>query len=98
MIASSITSSGTSLAPASTIKTASSVPLTVKCILLFSLSSAFGLMINFPSTSPTCTDPVGPAKGISEIESAKDDPNIASTSGATSGSTESAVATTDTSL
>ena len=97
MIASSIVSSGTSFAPASTISTASSVPETVRLIRDFSLSSAFGLMMKLPSTRPTCTEPVGPINGISDIESAKLEPSIASGSGATSGSTESAVAITQTS-
>ena len=98
IIASRICSSGTSLAPASTIKTASSVPETVRWRSLFSLSSWLGLIINLPSTSPTKTEPVGPRKGMSEMERAKEEPSIASGSGLTSGSMESAVATTTTSL
>ena len=55
-------------------------------------------MTYLPSTIPTTTEPVGPAHGISEILSATDEPNIASGSGAISGSTDNAVATTVTSL
>ena len=51
-----------------------------------------------PSTSPTTTEPVGPPQGISEMESATEEPIMARGSGLTSGSTESAVATTTTSL
>ena len=47
---------------------------------------------------PTTTEPVGPAHGISEMLSAMELPSIASGSGAISGSTERAVATTVTSL
>ena len=98
MIASSISCSLTCFAPASTMRIASFVPETVRCILDFSLSSSVGLMIYLPSTIATRQEPVGPWKGMSEMLSAIDEPSIAIGSGATSGSTESAVAITVTSL
>ena len=97
-IAPSISSSLTSLAPASTIITASRVPATVRLRRLFSRCSQLGLRMYSPSTSATLTAPVGPAKGALLIDSAMDEPFMATTSGATSCSTESTVAMTCTSL
>ncbi len=85
-------------APASTIKIASAVPETVKSNKLCSLSVRLGLIINLSSIKPTTTLPVGPEKGMSLIDSAMLLPSIASGSGITSGSTDSAVATIETSL
>ena len=93
-----MSSSEISLAPASTIMIASLVPERFSASVLFSFSASVGLMTYSPSTIPTTTLPVGPAKGMSEMDSAMEEPSIASGSGAISGSTESAVATTLTSL
>ena len=89
MIASNISSSGTSLAPASIITTLFALDATVSSRSLFSLCSAVGLMTISPSTSPTNTLETGPFHGISEIESAMDAPIRPVTSGEQSGSTES---------
>ena len=97
-IAFNIVSSDTSWAPASTIIIASFVPDTTKCISLFSLCSALGFTTNSPSTKPIQTDPVGPLKGMSDIDNATDEPIIATISGVQSWSTERTVATTWTSF
>lgn len=55
-------------------------------------------MINSPLTNPILTAPVGPAKGISETQSAADEPIMAGISGELLVSTDSVVATTCTSL
>ena len=86
------------LAPASTIIMASFVPDKERCNLDFSLCSLSGLMTYLPSTKPTTTEPVGPAKGISEIERAIEEPTIPHTSGGMLVSTLSTVAMTVTSL
>ena len=97
-MARSISSSGTSLAPASTMSTASLVPLTVRCKVLFSRWAASGQSTNSPSTQPTTTVPVGPPQGMSLTERAAEEPIIAGTSGGMSLSTLRQVATTCTSL
>ena len=97
-IASNITSSGTSFAPASIIAIFSSVPATVNVKSDTFLCSSVGFITIFPSTNPTFTAAVGPPNGISEIESAADAPIIAATSGELSCSTERTVATTTTSF
>ena len=97
-IASSINASGISSPPASTIIIASLVPDTTRWRELFSLCSAVGLTTNAPSTNPIKTDPVGPLKGISDIDKAIDDPIIATISGVQSWSTDKTVATTCTSF
>ena len=97
-MASSINSSLTSFAPASTIRIASFVPLTVKSILLLSISATVGLIINLPSTYPTLTAPVGPSNGMSLTVNAIELPSIASGSGGISTSTDKGVAIIDTSL
>ena len=98
MIASSMSLSETSFAPASTIMIASLVPATVKSISDFILCSYVGLMISSPSTLPTFTDPVGPSQGMSDVARATDEPIIAATSGEQSWSTLIATATTETSF
>ena len=72
---------GCATAPASTIMTASFVPETVRFRRLFSRCSELGLMIYSPSMRPTCTPAIGPLKGISDMHSARDAPNIAVISG-----------------
>ena len=94
----SIFSSGTSFAPASTIMMASLVPATVRCRSLFSRSATVGLSTSSPSTRPTTTEPVGPAKGISDTHRAMEEPSIAGISGEQSLSLDRTVATTLTSL
>ena len=81
MIASNITSSGTSFAPASTMLTASFVPATVKSISDASNSSTVGFNTNSPSIRPTITPAIGPSNGISEIDNDNDDPIIAEIAG-----------------
>ena len=98
LIASNITSSGTSFAPASIIAIFSSVPATVNVKSDTSLCASVGFITILPSTNPTFTAAVGPPNGISDIESAADAPIIAATSGELSCSTESTVATTTTSF
>ena len=70
-------SSDNSLAPDSTMLMACLVPATVNSRRDCSACSWLGLMMIWPSTYPTCTPAIGPSNGISEIESAKDEPNIA---------------------
>ena len=97
-MAPSITSSERIFAPASTIIIASSVPDTVRLSSEFSSSSSDGLITYSPLIYPTLTAPVGPWNGISEIESATEEPFIAKISGGFSLSQESTVAITCTSL
>ena len=79
--ASRISASGISLAPASTMRIASSVPATMRSRSEASVrSSSHGLMTNFPSILPIRTAPTGVANGMSEIMSAADAPFMASTS------------------
>ncbi len=92
-MASNISSSGTSFAPASTIIMAESVPATAKSISESFFSSSFGSIINLPFTLPTYTPATGPSKGISEIHKAKEAPNIPVISGVLSGSTDITVDT-----
>ncbi len=77
----SIVSSSTWFAPASTIIIASCLPATVRCNRLASSCSTVGLRIGLPSTCPTITLAIGPSKGISEIDSANEAPNMAAISG-----------------
>ena len=79
--ASSISSSDTSFAPASTILIAYLVPATVKSISDTSSSLGVGFIINLPSILPTLTPAIGPSKGILDIHVESDDPNIAVSSG-----------------
>ncbi len=91
-------SSGNSFAPASIIAILSIVPATNKSNSVSLLCSSVGLITNSPSTYPTFTAAVGPPNGISDIESAKDVPIIAHTSGELSISTDNTVAVTTTSF
>ncbi len=68
--ASSIVSSSTSLAPASTIEMASAVPATTRSSSDSSVSCRVGLMMNSSPISPMRTAPTGPSNGSSEIISA----------------------------
>ena len=97
-IASNITSSGISFAPASIIAILPSVPATVNVKSDTFLCSSVGLITIFPSTKPTFTAAVGPPNGISEIDNAAEAPIIAATSGELSWSTERTVQTTTTSF
>ena len=60
---------------------ASLVPATVRSISDFSNSSGVGFIINSPSILPTFTPAIGPLNGILEIDTAKDEANIAVNSG-----------------
>ncbi len=97
-IASSITSSGTSSAPASIITIFSIEPATVRLRWLFALCSSVGLSTISSSTRPTLIPAIGPFQGISEIEIAIDVAIIPVISGEQSGSTARTVITTDTSF
>ena len=77
---------------------ADSVPASDKLILDLFLSSSLGFMIYFPSINPTSTEPVGPSKGMSEIERAIEEPIMATISGEWSWSTHNTVATICTSF
>ena len=79
--ASNMTPSFTCFAPASTMLIASCVPATVKSRSDFSCSSADGFITNSPSTLPTLTPAIGPSNGILEIDTARDEPSIAASSG-----------------
>ena len=68
----SIVASDNSLAPASTIMTASAVPATTRCNSLLSIVSKSGLTTNCPFTRPILTPATGPWKGMFEIASAAD--------------------------
>src|SRR5438876_1029119 len=83
-------SSDTSLAPDSTIKTASSVPAMTSSSDDSTCSAVVGLAISLPSTMPTRTAPTGPPNGIPARQSAADAPFRASTSGSFSWSAETA--------
>ena len=87
-IASSIVSSGTSLAPDSTMSTASSVPAMMRSRVEVARSAAVGLATSRPSTWPTRTAPTGPPNGMPERQSAAEPPFIARTSGSFCASAE----------
>ena len=74
------------------------VPAKVKFNKLFSLCASVGFITTSPSTYPTETEPVGPPKGISDIDNAADEPIIAQTSGEQSGSTDNTKQSTTTSF
>ena len=93
-----ISSSETSLAPASIMAMRSSVEATVTAIWLTLRWAALGLMINSPSTRPTETPEMGPFQGISEMDRAMEVPMRAAISGELSWSTDITVQTMDTSL
>ena len=69
------------LAPASIIITFLLVEATVNCKSPSFHCDCDGLMINSPSTKPTCVIAHGPSNGISEIHVAIAEPNIATISG-----------------
>ena len=87
--ASRISASGTSLAPHSTIRTASSVPATTRSMSAVRSCSSVGLTTKLPSTLPMRTAPTGVGYGMSEIISAADAPFIARMSYVWTWSTES---------
>ena len=87
-MASIMTSSLTSLAPASIIITLSLVEATVRARSDLDFSDDVGLKTNSPSTRPTIVAAHGPSKGMSEMLVASDEPSIARTSGGQSGSTD----------
>jgi hypothetical protein len=88
--ASTITASGISPAPASTITMASSVPATSRLSWLFVLRSAVeGLTTQAPSQYPTRTAPTACSKGMSEITRAVDAPMMDRVSESFSRSAES---------
>ena len=97
-IPSSITSSLSSLAPASTIMMASLVPATYRLRSETLRSSSLGMSTYSPLTRPTRTAPVGPFHGISLTAIATEEPIMAGISGWTSCSMERMVTTTCTSL
>ncbi len=92
-MASAITSSGRSLAPASTIMIASRVPDTMRSSSESASSVKVGLTTNSPSIRPTRTAPTGPANGISLIVRAADAATVPRTSGSFSWSVERTVTT-----
>ena len=75
--ASRISASGTSLAPHSTISTASSVPATTRSMSVVRSCSSVGLTTKLPSILPMRTAPTAVGYGTSEIISAADAPFIA---------------------
>ena len=91
MSASTISGSGTSFAPPSTITIASFVPATTMFMSLSASSALVGLQINEPPTLPTLTAARGPSKGMSETMSAAEDAVSESTSGSKSASAENTV-------
>ena len=87
--AATITSSGTSSAPASTIRMASRVPAMRRSRSDLSISAKVGLAMNWPSTRPTRTAATGPFQGMSEIIMAADAALMARMSNGFSASAES---------
>ena len=92
-MASAMTSSGRSLAPASTIMIASRVPETIRSSSDSSTWLKVGLTTNSPSIRPIRTAPTGPANGISLIVRAADAATVPRTSGSFSWSVERTVMT-----
>ena len=82
-----MSSSETSFAPLSTILMACFVPATVNSISVCSACSTVGFKTYSPFTRPTSTPAIGPSNGISEIDSAKEEPSIAAIAGEQSVST-----------
>ena len=93
-----ISSSDTSLAPASIMAMRSSVEATVTAIWETFRWAEVGLMTNSPSTRPTETPEMGPSQGTSEMDRAMEVPIRAAISGELSCSTDMTVHTMDTSL
>ena len=75
--ASRISASGISLAPASTIRMASSVPETTRSRSAVRRSSSFGLTTKLPSILPIRTAPTGCGNGMLETISAAEAPFMA---------------------
>ena len=94
----SMTSSDTSLAPASTIVMASIVPHTIRSRSESSICVISGLTLICPSMRPMRTAPTGPKKGSGEMVSAAEAPLMASVSWLCSPSIESTVPMICTSL
>ncbi len=93
-----MSSSETSLAPASIMAMRSSVEATVTAIWLTFRWAEVGLMTNSPSIRPTETPEMGPFQGMSEMDRAMEVPMRAAISGELSWSTDMTVATMDTSF
>jgi hypothetical protein len=97
--ASRISASGISLAPASTIRMASSVPATIRSrserpsAPSASRDSSSGLTTKLPSILPMRTAPTGVGSGMSEIISAVEAPFIARMSYGWTWSIDSGIAT-----
>ena len=81
MMASNISSSVTSFAPASIMTTFFSDAATVSSSVDTARCAAVGLTTYSPSTIPMKAPPIGPFHGISEMERATDAPIIAVISG-----------------
>ena len=96
--ASTITSSETSLDPASTIMMASAIPATIRSSRLSSCSAYVGLTTSSSSMRPIRHAPIGSSYGMSEMVRAADAPMIPRMSIGFSISTESALAMIWTSL
>ncbi len=98
--ASRIVSSGISMAPASTIVSASFVPTTIRSSVLspVSIAASVGLMTSSSSIRPMRTAPTGPRNGSGETISAAEAPLMQRMSCAVTRSAESVVQTTCTSL
>jgi ribonuclease J len=97
-IASSITSSGISFAPASIIIIFSLSAERVTYMRLCLRCSAVGFIITLPSMYPRIIPPIGPLKGISEMHNAVIVPIIEANSGELSCSTDNTILTIDTSF
>ena len=91
--ASRISASGISLAPASTIRMASSVPETTRSRSAVRRSSSFGLTTKLPSILPIRTAPTGSGKGMLETISAAEAPFMARMSYGTTWSIDSGIET-----
>ena len=88
----SITSSDSSFASDSTIRTALLVPATTRSRSDSASAANPGLSRYRPSAYPTRAAPIGPLNGIPEQATAADAPTMAGMSGSMSGSTEITVA------
>ena len=86
LMAVSMVSSSTSLAPASIITILSMVAATVRARSLTLRCSWVGFSTISPSTKPTCTPPMGPFHGISDTAVTREAPIIPAISGLQSGS------------
>ncbi len=93
-----MSASPTTLALLSTMLIASFVPATVNSMSDSSICAGVGLRINSPFTRPTFTPAIGPLNGMSEIDNANEEPNIAAISGVQSCSTDKIVFVICTSL